>query len=438
MQSKKLVNQVLLGSVSFGVSFGLGLLVNRDLNKALLAGVITVPATYTGAVIVDKQRINQEKLFRGSFQNQIQELEKQQTQLNQALFTATTTREELEASINTLKAEHSQLSSQLSEQYYQRDGLNQDLATLHSQKQLIQQEKQKIEGEFCNLKTQVQALEKQQETLNQSLATKTVEIERTETNLNCLRSEIERLKTKFIEQENDNQALTQEFSTLKEQKRQLETQRKQVEAQLDYVNTQFNKLQNQLTQKQNNKRQLDQELATLQAQKQQSEVDLEKRKTQIKTLEAEHNQWNQLIFLLKEEAQKTEANLKSLQAQATAIQNPNKVLEPSNPDEIRANEEPAPDSLPSNWTEFMWQLSEYEIQIIKAIVEEDNPIATIKRIAEEQLKMPIPLIDSINERAKDTLGDFIIEPGSNPPIIADEEYLVTVQQMLKIYEYLSE
>jgi len=50
------VNKIILGSVAFGVSFSLGLLASQDLGKALLSGIVTVPAAYAGAAITDNRR----------------------------------------------------------------------------------------------------------------------------------------------------------------------------------------------------------------------------------------------------------------------------------------------------------------------------------------------------------------------------------------------
>ncbi|WP_082906453.1 tellurite resistance TerB C-terminal domain-containing protein [Phormidesmis priestleyi] len=46
--------------------------------------------------------------------------------------------------------------------------------------------------------------------------------------------------------------------------------------------------------------------------------------------------------------------------------------------------------------------------------------------------MPELLIDSINERALDTIGDMILEPGSgNTPTMIAEEYRPIVQKLLQ-------
>ena len=81
------------------------------------------------------------------------------------------------------------------------------------------------------------------------------------------------------------------------------------------------------------------------------------------------------------------------------------------------------------------RLPKYELQVLKALVKEDNLNAEIKRIAEENITMPELLIDLINKRSLNTIGDLIIEPGNDSftPIIT-EEYLTSVKKVIKIKE----
>ncbi len=88
--------------------------------------------------------------------------------------------------------------------------------------------------------------------------------------------------------------------------------------------------------------------------------------------------------------------------------------------------------LDAEWAEFVAQLTYPELEVLKAIVEQENPNSTIKNIAESNITMPELLIDAINSRAIATLGDIIIEPGTDAPAIADPEYLETVKKVLQI------
>ncbi len=145
------VNKIILGSVAFGVSFSLGLLASQDLGKALLSGIVTVPAAYAGAAIADNRRVKHERLIRSSFEEQIHALETHQVQLHQSISVATATRQEVGATIDALQNQHGELVNQVSEIQQQRAQLNHDLVNL-------QREKQEIQRQSDSLQTQVQAL----------------------------------------------------------------------------------------------------------------------------------------------------------------------------------------------------------------------------------------------------------------------------------------
>ncbi len=70
-------------------------------------------------------------------------------------------------------------------------------------------------------------------------------------------------------------------------------------------------------------------------------------------------------------------------------------------------------SLYEEWQNFLAHISQSELQVIEAIMQQNDPSATIKKIAEDNITMPELLIDSINECALDTIGDLLIEPGSD-------------------------
>ncbi|TLD41916.1 MAG: hypothetical protein JETT_1785 [Candidatus Jettenia ecosi] len=77
--------------------------------------------------------------------------------------------------------------------------------------------------------------------------------------------------------------------------------------------------------------------------------------------------------------------------------------------------------LPEEWTKFRSRLAHYQLSLLKALVEQDDPTREICRIAHENVTMPELLLDSINELALDTVGDIIIETISIPPVIEAED-----------------
>lgn len=377
MQFARVTNQIFLGSVAFTVSFCLSLFVNRDIKQALTTGSMTVPATYAGVVIIHNRRINQDKLLRNSLQNEIQELEDYKTDINQFLFDALAEEEEVEASINALQAELNYLRTKLTEGYTQRKEQTWELG-------LIQNQKQQQEADIYSLQEEIKGFENQIKELNQVELDKKLDIRNIESEIDLLKLELSRLKIEFTDQQTVKAALEQEVSNFKKEKYQLLEEKRTTEDNLNYLKLELIQLQAQIAEQQNEKKALEQGLFHFEEQRRQLE-------------EALHN-------------------LKVPIPLPSAAPPPTQTTE-----------------LPNEWTKFMKRLPQYEFLVLQAIAEQDNPNVTIKKIAEEKLTMPELLIDAINERAIDIIGDLIIDPGSSsvPRII--DEYLTSVKQLIKNY-----
>ncbi|MFE1744651.1 tellurite resistance TerB C-terminal domain-containing protein [Coleofasciculus sp. H7-2] len=363
MRSVKVSNRILLGSIAFGVSFFLSLIANRDFPKALVTGLITVPATYAGAIVVQIKQKKQ-KFF---LQNEIQAISGERQNLEDDIYY-------LESSLNQLHVQISEISNR-------REVINREVSTLGAYRY-------QLEEQGFILQTQLEVLERQKAELNQSLLTATAEKQKTETSLNFLKTELKQLQAQVTDNQNEKTILDQEITNLKKQKRPL-----------------------------------------------QSEVD--NLQTQLQTLEAQRSVLNQSLGSLKVELGQLQGQVSSLKLEhkqlqlQSGISNPQKRQSQAIPF-LEIQKKQSEENLSAEWTALKTKLTNDDIQIIKAIVEQNNPGATLKRIAEANITMPQLLIDAINERAIDTIGDFIIEPGSAsiPPAIA-EEYLTKVNKMLE-------
>jgi hypothetical protein len=64
---------------------------------------------------------------------------------------------------------------------------------------------------------------------------------------------------------------------------------------------------------------------------------------------------------------------------------------------------------------------------------QENPNQALRKIAEQNITMPHLLIDAINERANNTIGELIINPYSEPVEIY-QEHIMNVKKMILIYE----
>jgi chromosome segregation ATPase len=418
MQSIRVVNRILLGSVAFSVSFLLGLLVNRDINKALLTGVITVPGTFAGAAIAEKRRIYQEKLLRGSLQNQIQELLEEENQLYESLASATATRQEVEASINALQGERSQLLNRVSDLHLQRNDLYRELSD-------FQKQKQQQETEFYHLQTQIQRLERQQVELEQSLSAKTFQLNQTEARANQLKKEIERLHKQISHKKQQKEQLHPDLITLENQKRNLEGEAYDLQTQIQVL--------------QQRQEQLNQVLAPLQEQQQQVEVSLMAGKAKLDQLLSQISERRKQQKKLNQDLANLESRKQQLEAEFQHWQTQIQVIEPqrtaASPIYTLDSDSVISQILPEEWhewLEFIQQLSNQEQRALKAILEQDR--ATLKRIADEKSTMPEVLIDSINENALNIFGDtlFVSDAASLIPEI-HEDYALVLKEPIILY-----
>ena len=107
MQSAMVSNRFILGIIAFSVSFGLSLVPNWDFNHSLITGIITVLATYTAALIVDKRRRNHELLVLGSLRKKIKDMEELKSRIVREI-------NQIEEHRNLLYTESKQLQNQIS------------------------------------------------------------------------------------------------------------------------------------------------------------------------------------------------------------------------------------------------------------------------------------------------------------------------------------
>lgn len=355
--SVKIINWLVLGSIAFGVSFFLSLMASQDFGKAFFTGIVTIPATFAGAVVIHKRRLHRERRFRNSLISQIQELEAHKEDMNQYIFDALSEEQGLEASINNLKSELNYLRTQVAEGYNQRKAITRELANFQEQKQ------QKL-SELSFIQEQVNTLENELTQLKQALSTKNAEVRKAETELNLIKAETRQLPEQIAELEKQKQALDQAILNNQIQKALLLEEENQARQSLAFFSSELLQLK-----------------AKVKPQNDQQTI-------------------NQELLILREENSKLEAELAHFKQPL-----PSQLID-----------------LPPEWLAFINQLPNYGVKVIQAIADPNQSLATLKTIAEENLTMPALLIDSINNCALDTIGDRIIEPGSNstPPIIASE------------------
>jgi hypothetical protein len=194
MESPKVINKVLLSSVAFGVSFGIGMLVSKaDIKKALTTGAIAIPASLAGALVSERKKADGENLVEDSLPTGVQELKIQEDGLHQSIAEATMRMQEVEAGINSLQTEHTQLLENISD--------------LNSQKQQLESQKEAIE-----------------------------------TSIAVQQTELEQISDRFIQAHQQQEELDAYLTKLESRKQELETENQNLQAQIHELEQQHAQL----------------------------------------------------------------------------------------------------------------------------------------------------------------------------------------------------
>jgi DNA repair exonuclease SbcCD ATPase subunit len=344
--------------------------------------------------------------------------------LNQFLAEAAATKQKIVASLNHLQAELGQLNGQIAEQRQVRERLSQEINALT-------QQKQKLAASSKSLKAEVDELERCRIEVDQYLAYVETKKKELETGANPLQKALKQLQG--------------QVTALQEELRQLEAQ---------------------VTAKRQEKEVLDRAIATSQP-----------TQNQARSLQETLQKLENKIADRRQEKESLERQITQLQAQKTALRNqpeatPPELVRPTPPKKAsasppvadRGNGKAAPSLNPKGmaasqqaalplpreeeeetqdlsdlWTDFMVQLSDYEFQALRAIAEEGSPLPILTQLAEESFTSTDELVDAINQRAQEILGEAIIKPqtGFSPPTIVRNQQR-TIRKMIETYEYLTE
>lgn len=356
-------NWLVLCALTFGVGFGISLTLDRDIKRAALTGLITLPATATGVSVVEHRRrrqmsdplsklqarveelAKQEALLSQSLsrlQTQIEDLKQQEVNLEQSLFAATTDKQQVEQALAARQTELDQLQAQVAVQQSHKQQVEQALASLGTQKQQLEQESR-------HLQTQLQELKNQETTLNHFVAAISDEKQQVEVNVGSLKTEFNQLQTQVLAQQQLLSTLGQERLELEAHQRQLTaeshhlqtstqelrqqesrlnqslgasaTQKQQAEDDLNLHRTQLNQLQNQIAAKEAHNLKLSQDLAALEQQKHQLKTESSALQIQLETLEQKLAQLSQSLTTITAQKQETQDSLSSLQTELSQLEN---------------------------------------------------------------------------------------------------------------------
>ena len=218
-------------------------------------------------------------------------------------------------------------------------------------------------------------------------------------------------------------------------------QEQRTEIQVNNLKRQLNQISSQTSEQQRYQRQVERELIILTEQRQKLESDVRDWETQLYHLEQQREELDLSVRSLAAEKHNIELILNTLRNELQNLQIENEEefaieLDAKEIDSIftilDVEAEEVPNETSEEWVKFVAELTNSEREVLKAIVQAKNPSAAIKKIAETYITMPELLIDAINQRAIATIGDIIIEPGSVPPVITEEDYLTKIKEVLNI------
>ncbi len=374
-------HRLLLGSVVFSASLILSLIVSQDVGTALRTGLITIPATLLAIAAVNFKQRNQQKLIVNDLQAEIYKLEKWQVQLNSSLLAISEQRQQTETNINFLQIQLRQLSERTTEQRYYQQQITQEL-------DILVQQKITLETTYQELQAQVQSVEQHKGEIDQSV-------------------------------------------------RSLKKLKHDAEAEFYLVETQLQELRSQVTHLHTQKQELEDGVTLLNRLKPQLEEKSHQLQTEIQQLEKQQAASTETLNAISEQKDRTQIHLSLLNQELLEHQARNdkikQELERLVEQKQHLSSEKPIDKIPEEWQNFISHISDSELQVIQAIMQQSDPSATIKKIAEDNITMPELLIDSINECALDTIGDLLIEPGGDSiPLGIMEEYLIQLNKILNL------
>lgn len=374
-------NPLLLGSVSFSVSLVISLLTSRDIRTAFTTGLISVPATLTGVGFVNLKQRNQQKLILNDLQAEIHQLERWQVQLNRSLLEIADKKQKTATNINFLQTQLRQLSDRTTEQRQHKQQITQELDVLSEQKSHLEIASQELHHQIHNL-------EQRKGELDQSVRSLKKLKHDVEAQFNLFESELEQMRCQIEQLQGEKQELEDNITLLNRLRPQLEEKSHTLQTEIQQLEEQQSDLNNSL--------------AAIAEQKITTQIQHSSLQKQI--LE------DRLIY------DKIKQEITNLIEQRETLKSDRQF-----------------EKVPDEWNSFVAHLNEPELQVLNAIIQENDPTAAIKKIAEDNITMPELLIDSINECALDTIGDLIIEPGTETiPLAIMEEYLTQLNKIMKL------
>ncbi len=436
-----------MSSIACGVSFGITLGISRgDFGQSLGHGVLTFLASQIGSVVAGRQPTeDDDRQWRAEeLRGHIRALQRRRTAAYEELQQLTQERDRAALSLQSLQGQLQQLQAKSNTLWQQKEALSWNLATPTSRRTTTE-----IQGSEMRIKQ----LEREEAELNRSLTATLAAKQRAELHLTTTQSELNQLQAQVAEQKVQKANILEDIMALAEQQQQLHQSIAQAKQQLEELERYRKDLTQLAKAAEPVRQQVAQGSQSLQGAIEQLQTQIGSLHGELETLETQ---------ILDRRSQKTvlDQELETLRDQTRSLEMPpgkgmttsHRLATASDPwqdshvpmSAKASGDDPAATlsldfsqypQIGPPWTDFAAQLPLYEFQALGAIAHHDNPAPHLKQIAEANLTMPELLIDAINERALEAIGDIILEPSANKgvPMIA-QEYETSVRAILRVYE----
>lgn len=385
-------SRLMLSLVAFSVSFAISLLITRDFGRSLIGGVVTLFASLVGAAFSESQY--RQALYRRSEEltGHIRSLKRKRAESYEELVLITQERDRISNSLNSLQTQLRNLQVQSTNLWQQKEELSWNLNSPQASPA----------NQIYVLQAKLQELEQKEAELNKSLSATLTAKQRAELGLKTTQAQLNQFQAQLAEQQSQKAELTKEVNALLSQRQQLEIQLTTLQPKVKELEKYRTELSQFLESAEPKRQQVESSSKSLQGA-------IENLQSQISSLQGELGQLEQQILDRRHQKELLDHELSTLRRE----------LEPDAEAEAY-----------SEWKIFLSQLQQPEVEALNAIAHQKNPNPSLKQIAEANLTMPELLIDSINETAIETIGDFVIDPtpGTAPSIAP--EYRETVKQLL--------
>jgi archaellum component FlaC len=447
-------NRFVLSSVAFGVSFGVTLGLSRgDFMQAIGHGSITFLSSQIGCLVVGRQpeEDSEQSLWRvEELRGHIRALQQRRAQAYDDLTQLTQERDRVTKSLQGMQGQVQQLQAKSDTLWQQKEALSWNLSQASPRRTMA--ELQGAEAQIRNSEAQLNTLEREEADLNRSLTATLSAKQRAEAQLTTTQSELNQLLAQVAEQKANKTQLLKDITTLAEQRQQLTQELTTIEAEiqsLDRYRLELGRLiqaaEPARQQVSSGSQSLQTAIDQLQGQIGSLHGELESLETQILDRRTQKENLDQEIDSLRTQKDRVEpknvahfadpwqTEIPTVSNGKTSGKNSNNLIADSSaPVELDFSQEP---NLDPAWANFATLLPKYEVQALTAIARHASPGQRLKQIAEANHTMPELLIDAINERALETIGDILLEPSaqSGTPMIA-QEYESSVQAILRAYD----